>query len=81
MADYCKFIPGDGTTKSLIVPGKNYSGDDFYRDAPNYDDVDALIRAYRDSAVIDLAGGIDKDQLKKHHHLHHHTPYKLYHIQ
>ena len=64
MADYCKFIPGDGTTQSLIVPGNNYSGDDFYRDSPNYDDVDALIRAYRDSAVIDLAGGIDKDQLQ-----------------
>lgn len=65
MSDYCKFIPGDGQTKSLIVPGKNYSGDNFYRDSPNFDDVDALITQYRNTAVIDLAGGIDKEQLQQ----------------
>lgn len=62
--DYCKYIPGDGKVKSLIVPGKNYSGDTFYRDSPNFDDVDALIKQYRDTAVIDLSGGIDKEQLQ-----------------
>lgn len=64
MADYCKYIPGDGSRKSLVTSNTNYSGDDYYRDAPNFDDVDALIQRYKNTAIIDLTGGVDKDKLQ-----------------
>lgn len=65
MTDYCKYIPGDGSTKSLVTSNTNYSGDDFYRDVPNYDDVDELIQRYKSMSIIDLTGGIDKDKLQE----------------
>ena len=59
---YCGFLPGDGLSR---LPLLDSSGEDYWANQPNADEIGDLINKYRNHAIFDAASLVDRELLNQ----------------